>query len=90
MQRPAPVKGVTAERICDDLSCKVSWNKVDGALGYNVRYGIAPDKLYLSHMQYEDTEVRLGSLNKGQKYYFTVDCFNESGITKGTAVVVLE
>lgn len=90
VQRPAPVKGVTAERICDDLSCKVSWNKVDGALGYNVRYGIAPDKLYLSHMQYEDTEVRLGSLNKGQKYYFTVDCFNESGITKGTAVVVLE
>lgn len=39
-------------------------------------------------MLYEDTEVILGTLNKGQTYYFTVDSFNESGITKGTEVVV--
>lgn len=83
-------KGIKVERIYDDCSVNISWEKVDDAIGYNVRYGIAEDKLYLSHMQYEDCSVKLGTLNKGQTYYFAVDAFNENGVTTGTKVVCLK
>lgn len=86
---PKSVETASAEYSCDDRTVKFSWKKVTGALGYNIRYGIAPDKLYLSHMQYEKNEVELGSFQKGQKYYFSVDSFNESGIAKGTKVFVV-
>lgn len=88
--KPKEVNNIKVEKVYDDLSFKISFDKVDDALGYNVRYGIAPDKLYLSHMQYEDTEVILGTLNKGRTYYFTVDSFNESGITKGKEIIELK
>ena len=49
-----------------------------------MRFGIAPNKLYLSHMVYGDSHVLLTALNAEQEhYYFSVDSFNESGITKG-------
>lgn len=48
-----------------------------------MRYGIAKDKLYLSHLVYGAEEVLLTTLNKNQKYYFCVDSFGEGGITTG-------
>jgi hypothetical protein len=35
-------------------------------------------------MVYGADSVRLTGLNKVIKYYFSVDAFNETGITKGT------
>lgn len=69
-----------------DLDGLVSWEMAEGAQGYNVRYGIAPDKLYFSWMVYGDTKVNLSTLIKGQDYYVCVDSFNENGITKGDMV----
>lgn len=64
----------------------VSWNGVKDAIGYNVRYGIAPDKLYLSWLVYGTTEVNLSTLITGQAYYVCVDSFNENGITDGVVI----
>lgn len=85
--RPAPtaVTGVQTAMV-DDMTAKVIWNPVPGAQGCNVRYGIAPDKLYLSHMVYESSAVLLTALNAGQEYYICVDSFGEGGITEGNVI----
>ena len=81
---PAPeaVKAFDVERP-DALTAKLSWKAADRAIGYNVRFGIAPDKLYSSHMVYGQTEVLLTMLNAGQSYYAAVDAFGEGGVTEG-------
>lgn len=80
---PEAVSNVRCRRR-DPMTASISWDAVPGAQGYNVRFGIAPNKLYLSHMVYGDSHVLLTALNAEQEhYYFSVDSFNESGITKG-------
>lgn len=82
--QPAQTKAV-AQRV-DALDGKVTWEAVPGAQGYNVRYGIASDKLYMSWMVYGANEVTLSTLIKGQEYYVCVDAFNENGITPGEII----
>lgn len=87
--RPAPdaVAGVETGRV-DEMTAKLTWKKVPGAQGYNIRYGTAPAKLYSSHMVYDSGEVLLTGLNKGQTYYACVDSFGEGGITPGKTIQV--
>ena len=68
------------------LDGKVSWQPVPTAQGYNVRYGIAPDKLYHSWLVYDAGEVNLSTLMAGQKYFVCVDSFNENGVTPGEII----
>ena len=77
-----------AERV-GDLEAMVSWKHIENAQGCNVRYGIAPDKLYMSWMVYSADEVKLTTLIKGQEYYVCVDSFNENGITSGQIIKVV-
>lgn len=70
-----------------DMDAHVSWQPVKDAIGYNVRFGIDPDKLYTSYLVYEDSEVDITVLNKGIPCYVAVDCFNESGITEGECIL---
>ena len=54
---------------------------VKGAQGYNVLWGIAPDKLYSSWMVYGGNELEMKSLTIDQDYYFAVEAFNENGVS---------
>lgn len=72
----------------DEMTLKLVWQDADGAFGYDVKYGIAPDKLYASHMVYERTEVVLTTLNKGQKYFVRIDSFNENGVAQGKTLSI--
>jgi len=36
-----------------------------------------------------ENAVTIGSLNSLQKYYFTIDAFNESGVKKGKKIIEL-
>lgn len=85
-EKPAMAKAA-AERI-HDLEAKITWEKIEGAQGVNVRYGIAPDKLYMSWMVYGADELTLTTLIKGQEYYVSVDSFNENGITEGEIIKI--
>ena len=87
--KPRPVNGFTVKRNEED-SCKVSlaWNEVPHAQGYIVRYGIAEDKLYSNFQVMGETSLEIGSLNKGVTYYFTIDTYNENGITRTEQVEV--
>lgn len=85
-EKPAPAQA-SAIRL-DDLDARVSWRPIPGAQGCNVRYGIAPDKLYHSWLVYDVNEVTLSTLIKGQKYFVRVDSFNENGITSGSVIAI--
>lgn len=74
--------------IIDNLTCKIKWEPAKGAVGYNVKYGIEKDKLYSSYLVYGSTNVLITSLNKDQKYWYCIDSFNESGITKGNIELI--
>lgn len=66
-----------------EMDVHVKWKQIPDAVGYNVRFGIALDKLYNSYLVYEQNEVDITTLNKGQSYFICVDSFNEAGITEG-------
>lgn len=70
-------------RLEDNNSMIISWEKQNDANGYNIRYGIEPEKLYNSWLIYDQSSITLKGLNKGQKYYVAVDAFNENGVTCG-------
>lgn len=75
----------TAVRVSDiDMDVSI---KDNGAVGYNILWGHAPEKLYHNYMIF-DTEKRVGALVKGEKYYIRVDAFNESGITEGRIMLL--
>jgi hypothetical protein len=86
---PTQPKGLTASRHTDQRDATIRWAKVPGAVGYNIRYGIRPDRLTLTHQLWAD-ELGAGptltkdlrSLNIGVPYYVAVEAFNESGVSK--------
>jgi hypothetical protein len=86
--KPAEVKNINVVRNDQDTRrAVVSWPKDNLATGYVVNYGIDSAKLYTSVMVYDADSLMLTGLNKDVKYYYSVDSFNESGITKGTEIV---
>ncbi|HJV77005.1 MAG TPA: family 43 glycosylhydrolase, partial [Paludibacter sp.] len=71
----------------DRCMVDLNWNKTPGAIGYNIRYGTQKDKLYNNYQVFVVDSLTIRNLNAHQKYYFTVDTFNENGITKGTDII---
>ena len=85
---PGGVTGFSARRDpADKRKVHLSWNKAEGATGYNIRYGTHGDRRYLDYQVYTDTTLTINSLNAGAAYYFGIESFNENGITEGTEVV---
>lgn len=80
---PGLVTNLHAARENDRAVVKLTWTPSPGAIGYNIRYGIAKDKLYHTYQVLDTNSVTIRSLNSLSKYYFTVDAFNETGITEG-------
>ncbi|MFL6758787.1 family 43 glycosylhydrolase [Sphingomonas sp.] len=91
---PATPTGLAAVRHPDQRDATVRWARVPGALGYNVRFGIRPDRLTLTHQLWADElgtgsslTKELRSLNAGVPYWFALEAFNESGVSKLSRVV---
>jgi len=85
---PSKVENISIMRsTTDPCVVKLNWTGNNDAVGYNVRYGAAKDKLYLNYQVLGTDSLTIRSLNGLQKYYFTIDAFNENGITKGNKIV---
>lgn len=82
--KPVAVKNFTVERKADRRDALIRWEKQEKAQGYNVLWGIAPDKLYSSWMVYGDNELDMKSLTVNQSYYFAIEAFNENGVSDRT------
>lgn len=87
-KKPAAMEDFTVQRNPDD-ACKatLTWDAVEGAEGYIVRYGIKEDKLYNNFRVWDKTTLDINSLNSGVSYYFTIDTYSSSGVTPGRKVV---
>jgi hypothetical protein len=87
---PAIVKNLKVNRYKDRRDAMITWDQQTNCQGYNVLWGIAPDKLYSSWMVYEKNSLLLKSLTIDQQYYFAIEAFNENGISERTKVVKVE
>ncbi|MBT2291525.1 family 43 glycosylhydrolase [Paenibacillus albidus] len=84
---PRPTSGIQTNLI-SELDLLITW-EADNAVGHNVIWGFAPDKLYHSYMTFGCNQVTLSALIKGQPLYVRVDAFNEKGITEGEVLRVI-
>jgi hypothetical protein len=86
---PAAPSGVSAARDGDQRNAFIRWRKVPGAIGYNIRWGVRPDRLTLTYQLWSDElgngatlEKELRALNAGVPYWVAVEAFNETGVSK--------
>jgi hypothetical protein len=81
---PRPPTDVDAVRAHDARTMTVSWRRVPGAVGYNVRWGVKPDRLNLCYQVFADRGTRLDvrALSIGVDYYVAVEAFNENGVSR--------
>lgn len=86
---PARPAGVSGERHKDERDATIRWRKVPGAVGYNIRWGIRPDRLTQTYQLWADElgdgtalQKELKALNVGVPYWVAVEAFNESGVSR--------
>jgi xylan 1,4-beta-xylosidase len=86
---PQTPQNFLAKRQKDDRNADIKWDKVAGAVGYNILWGIAPDKLYQTYQVYADQPnvLEIRALNKGVSYYYAIEAFNENGVSAASGVV---
>jgi hypothetical protein len=90
--RPQVPRNLNVRRDRDPRNAFVSWRPVPGAVGYNVRWGIAPDKLYQTYQRFHDqgSELEVRALTVGQDYWFAIESFDENGVSQLSAAVPLK
>ena len=85
---PENVEHFMADRDTGDRrKVHLSWTKSDNAVGYTISYGSSKNKLYHNYTVYDDTSLTINSLSKQLNYCFTIEAFNEQGITSGKIMV---
>ncbi|WP_207491643.1 family 43 glycosylhydrolase [Aridibaculum aurantiacum] len=87
---PVAVKNFQVNRKLDRRDAMITWDKVPGAQGYNVLWGIAPGKLYSSWLVYDDNKLDMKTLTENQSYYFSIEAFNENGVGVRTKPVKVD
>jgi hypothetical protein len=90
---PQSTVNLRANRHADQRDATITWSRVPGAVGYNIRFGIRPDRLTLTHQLWADElgngptlTKELRSLNAGVPYWVAIEAFNESGVSKVSRV----
>jgi xylan 1,4-beta-xylosidase len=67
---------MVARDLEDPRDATITWQPVEGADGYVVRYGVEPGKLYNNYMVYDKYSITIHSLNRDAKYFFEVEAFD--------------
>jgi hypothetical protein len=88
---PTPAR-LQVRRDADRRNAFVSWEEVPGAVGYNILWGIQPEKLYQTYQVFADhgTKLEIRALTVGQKYSFAIESFNERGVSKRSETLRIE
>jgi len=90
-ENPKDVSGFKVERNTNDTrNAMIYWNKQNDAIGYTIYYGIEPNKLYNSIMVYDANSYDLRALSKDVVYYFSIEAFNENGISAKNKIVKIK
>ena len=89
--KPQPVKEfIVLRTAADKRSAWLKWAPNDAATGYTIHIGLAPDQLYSSAMVLGANEYYFKGMDKDRTYYFTIEAFNENGISARTPVLKAE
>lgn len=89
-KKPAKVKDFNVLREIDRRDVSLSWSPVKGVQGYNIRWGVAPDKLYQSWLVYDVREHFMRCLDRDTPYYFSIEAFNENGISDKSEIIKID
>ena len=84
---PAKVKDFKVERLKDRREAILQWQPAADVQGYNIFWGISPSKLNHSWLLYDKNTLDLKALNAGPAYYFSIEAFNENGVSERTSVI---
>lgn len=87
---PTIVKNFKINRLADRRDAMITWDALLDCQGYNILWGIAPDKLYNSWMVYDKKELLLKNLSVDQTYYFSIEAFNGNGVSEKTKPVKVD
>ena len=81
---PDTPQNIFVNRDSDRRNVLIKWNPVRDVVGYNIIWGIRPDKLYETYQVFADQETTLEirALTVDQDYYFAIESFNEGGVSK--------
>ena len=87
--RPATPTGLAAVRDRDERTAVITWQPVPGVVGYNVRWGITPSKLYQTYQRFahQGTMLELRALTVGQAYWVAIESFDENGVSTLSSTV---
>ena len=86
---PPPPKTVSIGGIVEPAA-KLKWDKVESAQGYNIHWGIAPNKLYQSWQIYDTNTHFMRCLDRDTPYYFSIEAFNENGISEKSKIQFID
>lgn len=88
---PAAPHHLAVHRHEDERDATITWDPVPGAVGYNILWGIAPDKLYQTYQVFADrgSRLELRALTVGQAYSVAIEAFNEAGVSARSAALSL-
>ncbi|MGN1238428.1 MAG: fibronectin type III domain-containing protein, partial [Muribaculaceae bacterium] len=87
-EAPTAVKGFKVVRDKKDMrNCMITWKPSERAYGYNIRYGIAPDKLYHCITVNGECEYDLRGLDLGTDYYFAIEALGETGCSEMSKIL---
>ena len=76
----------------DVRNATVTWRPTPGAVGYNVLWGILPERLFETYQVFADSpdSLEIRALNLGQGYSFAIEAFNRTGVSPRSPVVRIE
>lgn len=74
----------------DRRSVHLNWDSAAQATGYNISYGSMRDKRYHNHIVYDKHELTVNNLHAQQSYFFSIEAFNENGITPSSQIIEVE
>jgi hypothetical protein len=89
-KKPSSVKNFSVQRQKDTRNALITWTPQPNCQGYNILWGITPDKLYSSWMIYNSDSLLMRNLDAGRTYYFSIEAFNENGISERTIAVKVQ
>lgn len=84
---PAPASNVRLSLEEDGEGFFAEWQ--GNAVGYNVLWGHAPEKLYHCYQVLGTTTANVRALVKGRSCYVRIDAFGEGGVTEGETLCLL-
>lgn len=71
----------------DPRNAIISWQPEENAYGYNIRYGVAPHKLYHTITVNGECGYDLRGLDRDTTYYFAIEALGEAGVSELSEVI---